>query len=77
MPEVYFDYQSILDNWNVEDEQAKADFLDKLYEFYGCCDGLYSGLYQRFQKDITEFSRHLVTRLNFEVADLFKAGLEL
>lgn len=77
MPEVFFDYQSVLDNWSVEDEQSKADFLDELYEFYGCRDGLYSGLYQRFQNDITEFARHQVTRLNFEVADLFKAGLEL
>lgn len=74
---VEFDYQKILDNWSVTDEQSKADFLDALYEFYGCNNGLYSGLFQRFQSDLTEFARHLVTMRGMEVAELFRAGLEL
>ena len=72
-----FDYQKILDNWSVTDEQSKADFLDKLYEFYGCSNGLYSGLFQRFQADLTDFARHLVTQRGFTVEGLFTAGLEL
>lgn len=72
-----FDYQVILDNWNVDDEQSKAEFLDKLYEFYGVSNGLYTGLFQRFQRDLTEFARHLVTNHKMEVAELFTAGLEL
>lgn len=74
--DAYFDYQKILDNWNVDEEQNKADFLDALYEFYGVSNGLYSGLYQRFQSDISEFARHLVCNHKIEVADLFKAGLQ-
>jgi len=72
-----FDYQKILDNWDTADEQSKADFLDKLYEFYCVNTGLYTGLYQRFQKDLTEFARHLVVNRGMDVADLFRAGLEL
>jgi len=72
-----FDYQKILDNWNVDEEQSKADFLDALYEFYAPGNGCFTGLFQRFQADITEFTRHLVTRRGMPVADLFRAGLEL
>ena len=72
-----FSFQEILDNWNVDEEQSKADFLDALYEFYSPGNGCYTGLYQRFQADITEFCRHLVTRRGMDVSDLFRAGLEL
>ena len=72
-----FDYQKILDNWNVDEEQSKADFLDALYEFYAPGTGCYTGLFQRFQSDITEFCRHLVTRRGMDVSELFRAGLEL
>jgi hypothetical protein len=71
------DYKDIFDNWNVDAEQSKADFLDKLYEFYGCSDGLYTGLFQRFQADLVDYARHLVTTRNLEVADLFRTALEL
>lgn len=72
-----YDFEEILKNWNVDDEQSKADFLDALYQFYAPGNGLYTGLFQRFQQDITEFARHLVTSRGMEVADLFRAGLEL
>ncbi len=72
-----FDFQKILDNWNVDDEQSKADFLDALYEFYSPGTGCYTGLFQRFQRDLVEFARHLVTQRGYAVEDLFKAGLEL
>lgn len=72
-----YDVENILKNWDVEEEQSKADFLDALYEFYSPGDGCYTGLFQRFQADIAEFCRHLVTRRSVEVAELFRAGLEL
>lgn len=72
-----FDYQTILENWNVDDEQSKADFLDALYEFYAPGNGCYTGLFQRFQADLVDFARHLVTQRGYAVEDLFKAGLEL
>jgi hypothetical protein len=34
-------------------------------------------LYQRFQSDLVDFARHLVTQRGYAVEDLFKAGLEL
>jgi hypothetical protein len=77
MPAADFDFQAILDNWNVDDEQSKADFLDALYDFYAPGTSCYTGLFQRFQADLTEFARHLVTRRDYAVEDLFKKGLEL
>lgn len=72
-----FSFQEILDNWSVDDEQSKADFLDALYDFYAPGTGCYTGLFQRFQRDLVEFARHLVTQRGYAVEDLFKAGLEL
>lgn len=71
------DYQNIFENWSVTDEQSKADFLDALYEFYAPGNGCYTGLFQRFQADLVDFARHLVTQRGYAVEDLFKAGLEL
>lgn len=72
-----FDFEEILKNWNVDEEQSKADFLDALYEFYAPGTGCYTGLFQRFQADLAYFARHLVTRRGYAVEDLFRAGLEL
>ena len=72
-----FDYQKILENWNTEEERSKAEFLDALYEFYAPGTGCYTGLSQRFQSDLVDFARHLVTQRGYAVEDLFKAGLEL
>lgn len=72
-----YDFEEILKNWNTDEEQSKADFLDALYQFYAPGTGCYTGLFQRFQQDITEFTRHLVTRRGYAVEDLFKKGLEL
>lgn len=72
-----YDYQKVLENWSVDDEQSKADFLDALYEFYAPGNGCYTGLFQRFQEDFVDFGRHMVTQRGFAVEDLFKAGLEL
>ena len=77
MQSAEFDYQKILENWSVDEEQSKADFLDALYEFYAPGTGCYTGLFQRFQSDITEFCRHAVAQRGLSVSDLFVAGLEL
>ena len=77
MSSAKFDYQTVLNNWSVDDEQSKTDFLDALYAFYAPGTGCYTGLFQRFQRDLAEFARHLVTQRGYAVEDLFKAGLEL
>lgn len=77
MPAEVFNCQEILENWDVNNEQSKADFLDALYEFYAPASYCYTGLFQRFQKDLTEFTRHLVVNRGMDVANLFSAGLEL
>lgn len=72
-----YNVEEILANWNVDEEESKAQFLDALYKFYAPGNGCYTGLFQQFQQDITEFTRHLVTRRGYAVEDLFKKGLEL
>ena len=46
-----FDWQGVLDNWDVKKEQQKADFLEFLYDLYEPGDGLYTGLWQQFKDD--------------------------
>jgi hypothetical protein len=52
-----FDWQAVLDSWDVVKEQRKADFMEQLYFMYGSPSGLYTGLWQAFQKDAAEFFR--------------------
>lgn len=47
-------YETLLENWDVSLEQNRADFTEWLYEFYGRPNGLYTGLYQRFIKQLSE-----------------------
>jgi hypothetical protein len=54
-----FDWQRVLDNWDVEEEQKKADFIEFLYELYQPGDGLYTGLWQRFKEDIALSMRNM------------------
>lgn len=52
-----FDLEQILTAWDVSWEQHKAEFLDELYEFYSPANYCYTGLFQRYQKDLAEFVR--------------------
>lgn len=52
-----FDLEKILESWDRNWEQTKAEFLEELYEFYSPSDHCYTGLYQRYQKDLAEFVR--------------------
>ena len=37
-----------LENWNVLEEQRKADFMEHMYKCSGRTNGLYTGLWQDF-----------------------------
>lgn len=52
-----FDLEQILHSWNPFWEQAKADFMEEIYEFYSPDNRCYTGLYQQYQKDLAEFVR--------------------
>lgn len=52
-----FNLDQILTSWDTAWEQSKADFLDELYEFYTPDDYCYTGLFQRYQKDLAQFVR--------------------
>jgi hypothetical protein len=48
MPEVRYDYETILRNWDAKKEQQKADFMEHIYQCYKPSDHCYTGLWQRF-----------------------------
>ena len=52
------DYSELLANWSVDAEQRRADFLDYLYNLYERNNGLYSGLWQEFGKDLADVVRN-------------------
>lgn len=52
-----FDLEGILVSWNTSWEQDKTEFLEELYEYYAPEDHCYTGLFQRYQKDLAEFVR--------------------
>lgn len=54
-----FDWQEVLDTWDVKAEQKKADFIEFLYELYEVDNGLYTGLWQQFEKDIAVSMRDM------------------
>jgi hypothetical protein len=43
-----FDYQKILNSWDVNLEQQKADFQERLYNVYRPGSHTYTGLWKRF-----------------------------
>jgi len=54
---VTFDLEKILLSWDVTWEQIKTEFLEELYEYYAPENHCYTGLFQRYQKDLAEFVR--------------------
>lgn len=52
-----YDYQTVLNNWDLKHEQGKADFLDFLYDLYRPTNHCYTGLYQQFAQDLLECYR--------------------
>jgi len=52
------DYSELLANWSVDAEQRRADFIDFLYWLYDRKDGLYTGLWQQFMRDLAEITRN-------------------
>lgn len=47
-----FDLNKILLTWDYKNEQTKADYLEILFKIYEPADRTYTGLWQRFLKDI-------------------------
>lgn len=59
-----------LKDWKRDDEQAKADFIEYLYRFYGRSDGLYTGLWDRFKTDVAKAARAQVSELGLSIEDV-------
>lgn len=55
------DYSDLLANWSVKHEQNRADFIDWLYKYYGCTDGYYTGLFQRFVAELPDSYKDILS----------------
>lgn len=66
-----FDLEDILANWDTQAEQRKADFLEILYDFYCPNNGLYTGLFQRFQRDLVDYAKLVVTEGVCDISEIF------
>jgi len=53
-------YETLLQNWDVSEEQKRTDFLEYLYNLYECTDGLYTGLWRTFCLDIAVVTRDMI-----------------
>jgi hypothetical protein len=63
------DYETLLQDWDVLEEQTRADFLDYLYkDLYKIKTGLYTGLWQRFCVDISYFMRDAIVEEMLQVS---------
>ena len=59
-----------LKDWNCDDEQAKADFIEYLYRFYEPSNGLYTNLWDRFKADVAKAARAQVSQLGLSIEDV-------
>lgn len=57
-----FDHEAILREWDYQEEQVKADFLEILYDYYQPADHTYTGLWLRFTEDCANIFRGLVVK---------------
>jgi len=65
-----------LQNWNVQSEQRKADFMEHMYQCSGRNNGLYTGLWQAFcMNEAGPFARDKYFEM-VEAAKLFQEQQE-
>lgn len=39
-------------NWDLIEQESRTKFLDYLYDFFGCTDGLYTGLWKWYKEGV-------------------------
>jgi hypothetical protein len=53
-------YKDLLTNWDVKEEQNRADFLEILADMYNVTDGLYTGLWEAFKQEAAVCVRDII-----------------
>ena len=41
---------NVIISWDLAEQEARTKFLDYLYDFFGCTDGLYTGLWTLYKE---------------------------
>jgi hypothetical protein len=61
----------IVAEWDCDDENSKAFFMQELYRYYGRTDGTYTGLWAQFKEDLAKRGRKLVWTESCSITELF------
>jgi hypothetical protein len=52
---------NVLSNWDLAEQEARTKFLNYLYDFFGCTDGLYTGLWVLYKEGLAlAFRDHIL-----------------
>lgn len=70
--ETKFDQNEVLKEWDFKAEQAKADFLESLFNLYKPEDRTYTGLWQRFIGDLGKIVREEFANNPEELLAIFR-----
>lgn len=70
--ETKFDQNEVLKSWDFKAEQAKADFLESLFNLYKPEDRTYTGLWQRFIGDLGKIVREEFAKNPEELLAIFR-----
>jgi hypothetical protein len=70
--ETKFDQNEVLKSWDFKAEQAKADFLESLFNLYKPEDRTYTGLWQRFIGDLGKIVREEFANNPEELLAIFR-----
>jgi hypothetical protein len=60
---------NVLVDWDLREQEARTKFLDYLYDFFGCTDGLYTGLWSIYKEGIALAFRDEILHGNIELKE--------
>ena len=59
----------VLVHWDLVEQESRTKFLDYLYDFFGCTDGLYTGLWEVYKEDVALAFRDHILEKNIKLEE--------
>jgi hypothetical protein len=60
---------NVLISWDLAEQEARTKFLDYLYDFFGCTDGLYTGLWTLYKEGLALSFRDQILEQNIQLKE--------
>jgi hypothetical protein len=60
---------NVLISWDLAEQEARTKFLDYLYDFFGCTDGLYTGLWTLYKEGVALSFRDYILEQNIQLKE--------